>query len=101
MGRRFESFRGYCEKPNSCNTKELGFGVSCECEKVCEVAQIDMGDKALSGSATHAFSSVDSVKNDPRLSLIIEHWDVIPESIRQSVFLQLAQFSFEKWREKT
>ena len=60
-----------------------------------------MGDKALSGSATHTLSSVDSVKNDPRLSLIVENWDVIPESIRQSVFLQLAQFSFEKWRGKT
>ena len=68
---------------------------------MCEVAHIDLGDKALSGGATHTFSSVDSVKNDPRLSLIVENWDMIPESIRQSVFLQLAQFSFEKWREKS
>ena len=68
---------------------------------MCEVAQIDTGDKALSGGATHAFSSADSVKNDPRLSLIVENWDVIPESMRQTVFLQLAQFSFEKWREKS
>ena len=68
---------------------------------MCEVAHIALGDKVLSGGATHALSSVDSVKNDPRLSLIVEHWDMIPESIRQSVFLQLAQFSFEKWREKS
>jgi len=67
-----------------------------------------MGDKALSVGTKHSSISTavpvkyptDAVKNDLRLSLIVEHWDIIPESIRQSVFLQLAQFSFEMWREK-
>jgi len=61
-----------------------------------------MGDKALSCSTKpSSIFSVDAVKNDLRLSLIVEHWDIIPESVRQSVFLQLAHFSFEKWREKS
>lgn len=68
---------------------------------MCGAAQVNMGDKALSDGVTHAFFSSDSVKNDPRLSLIVANWDIIPESIRQAVFLQLTQFSFEKWRENS
>jgi hypothetical protein len=69
---------------------------------VCEVTHFDMGDTAVSGGAKHTpISPADSVKDDLRLSLIVDHWDIIPEFVRQSVFLQLAQFSFEKWREKS
>jgi hypothetical protein len=100
---------GYYGKHNSFNESKLCQSISHQCEKVCEVAHFDMGGKAVSGSAKHkpissaeaVKSPVDSVKNDLRLSLIVDHWDIIPESVRQSVFLQLAQFSFEKWREKS
>jgi hypothetical protein len=51
----------------------------------------------LGGSKSGSLLKTD----DLRLSLIVENWDIIPDAVRQSVFLQLAQFSFEKWREKS
>ena len=54
MNEKIPPSRVLCS-PNINSDKELGKSPSCECEKVCEVAQVDMGDKALSGGATHVF----------------------------------------------